>query len=120
CRSRPARQARPGRVRALLVGGIASTWRHRRIRMMIAAVAVVSLFGAPVTSLLPIYAADVFGRGAGAFGFLVAAMGVGSVAGALAVGRLGSRVSPRKVAGAMVALSAVLVLFASNRSFPLG
>jgi MFS family permease len=117
----PPSAARPKRtVRDQLVGGIAYTWRHRRIRAMIGAVGVVSLFGAPVTSLLPIYAADVFGRGAAAFGSLAAAMGVGSVVGALAVGRLGNRISPRKVAWGIVALSAVLLLFAANRSFPVG
>ena len=107
--SRPAQQA--SGVRDLLVGGFAYTWRHRRIRRMIAVIAVMSFFASPVTALLPIFTADVYGGGAGAYGTLAAAMGLGSVLGALAIGRRG-RVTPRLIAGALVALGAVLVLFA--------
>jgi MFS family permease len=108
------------RARDLLSGGIAYTMRNRRIRTMILGIAVVSFFGAPVTSLLPIYAAGAFHRGAGAFGALAAAMGLGSVFGALAVGRLGSRVSPRAVAASTLLLAGVLVLFAATRVYAVG
>jgi predicted MFS family arabinose efflux permease len=99
-------------VRELLAGGIAYTWEHRRIRSMIVAIAVVSFFGAPVTALLPIYAARVYGHGAGAFGTLAAAMGAGSVVGALGVGRLGNRVSPVVTAASLAFVGAVLIAFA--------
>ena len=115
--SGPTQQRRT--VRDLLVGGFAYTWRHRRIRAMIVVIAVMSFFGSPVTALLPIFAADVFGRGAAGYGSLAAAMGVGSVLGALAIGRWG-RVTPRLIAGALVALGALLVLFASIQIFVAG
>ncbi|MDP8956236.1 MAG: MFS transporter, partial [Actinomycetota bacterium] len=66
-------------VRDLLMGGFAYTWGHRRIRAMIVVIAVMSFFASPVTALLPIFAANIFGRGASGFGTLAAAMGVGSV-----------------------------------------
>ncbi|HEX2089049.1 MAG TPA: MFS transporter [Actinomycetota bacterium] len=103
-------------VRDLLVGGFDYTWRHRRIRAMIVVIAVMSFFGSPVTALLPIFAADVFGRGAAGYGTLAAAMGVGSVLGALALGRRG-HVTPRLIAGALVALGVTLILFASISVF---
>jgi MFS family permease len=116
-RSMPAHQQRT--VRDLLVGGFAYTWRNKRIRAMIVVIAVMSFFGSPVTALLPIFAADVFGQGAAGFGTLAAAMGVGSVIGALAIGRRG-RVTPRLIAGALVALGTILILFASIPVFAVG
>jgi predicted MFS family arabinose efflux permease len=101
-----------------LAGGLRYTWGERRIRTMIATVAVASFFGAPVTALLPVYAAEVFGRGAGGFGVLAAAAGVGSVVGALALGRVGSRVSPGAVAWSMTGMGVALVSFALVRAYP--
>jgi MFS family permease len=106
-------------VRDLLVGGFTYTWRHRRIRAMIVVIAVMSFFASPVTALLPIFAADVFGQEASGFGTLAAAMGVGSVLGALAIGRRG-RVTPRLIAGALVVQGTILILFASIPVFAVG
>src|SRR5262249_47201189 len=100
-----------------LVGGLRYTWAHRRIRSMVVAIAVMSFFAAPANSLLPIFAAKVFGRDAGGYGILAAALGLGAVAGALILGRLGPRVGPVFVSGAMVGASAVLALFALTPSF---
>jgi MFS family permease len=119
-RSRPRQPLAHRTLRDLLAGGIRYTWRQRRIRIMIATIAVQSFFGAPVTALLPIYAADVYGRGATGYGALAAAIGVGSVLGALLLGRLGTRSSPGAVAGSMVALGVALVAFASVPSFGAG
>ncbi len=69
---------------------------------------------------LPIYAADVFHRGAGGFGLLGASVGVGSVGGALTLGRLGSRVTVRVIAAALALVGAELVLFALLRSYAAG
>lgn len=119
-RARPPRPHERRSVRDLLIGGFAYTWKHRPIRSMIGVIAALSLFGAPVTALLPIFAADVFGRGAGGFGTLAAALGVGSVLGALLLGRAGSRVTPAIIAWSLVGLSAVLVLFATIEIYAVG
>jgi len=113
----PSREVSVGE---LLRSGLRYTWRQRRIRTMIATIAVASFFGAPVLALLPVFAADVFGRGAGGYGSLVAAMGAGSVLGALGLGRLGARVSPGMVAATLLALAVSLVLFAALPSYPAG
>ena len=49
-----------------------------------------SFFAAPASALRPVFAADVFHRGAGSYGSLAAAAGLGAVAGALLLGRLGT------------------------------
>jgi MFS family permease len=118
-RTDSARPQQQRTIRNLLVGGFAYTWRHRRIRAMIVVIGVMSFFGSPVTALLPIFAADVFGQGAAGFGTLAAAMGVGSVVGALAIGRRG-RVTPRLIAGALVVMGTILILFASIPVFAIG
>jgi MFS family permease len=111
-RARPApRESR--RLWDLLVGGLTYTWGHDRIRTMILGIGVMAFFAAPATALLPLFAADVFHRGAGSYGALAAAMGLGSVAGALVLGRLGNRISPRVVGGALVAVGGALILFGS-------
>jgi predicted MFS family arabinose efflux permease len=107
-------------LRDLLAGGIRYTWHRRRIRTMIATIAVQSFFGAPVTALLPIYTADVYGRGATGYGTLAAAIGVGSVLGALLLGRLGSRSSPGAIAWSMMTLAAALLAFALIPSYGAG
>jgi MFS family permease len=117
-RSHPAPARRT--LRDLLAGGIRYTWHQRRIRIMIATIAVQSFFGAPVTALLPIYAADVYGRGATGYGTLAAAIGAGSVLGALLLGRLGSRSSPGAIARSMMTLAVALLAFALVPSYGAG
>jgi MFS family permease len=116
--------ARPGRQRQgvweLLTGGLAYTWRNERIRTMILGLGVMSFFAAPAAALLPVFAADVFHRGAGSYGSLAASAGLGSVTGALLLGRLGNRLSPSVIAGALMALGASLILFASIPVYPAG
>jgi MFS family permease len=104
----------------LLRDGLAYTWQHERIRTMILGLGVMSFFAAPASSLLPVFAADVFHRGAGSYGSLASAAGLGAVTGALLLGRLGNRVSPSVVSAALVAVGVFLVLFASIAVYPAG
>ena len=119
-RATPYRPAELRSVREQLRSGLAYTWRNRRIRAMIAGIAVVSFFAAPASALLPLFAADVYGRGAGSYGSLAAALGLGSVGGALVLGRLGNRVGKRVIATAMASVGAVLLVFGSTDAYPLG
>jgi MFS family permease len=119
-RTRPVFLAERERVRDLLRTGLAYTWENRRIRAMIATIAVVSFFAAPAGSLLPVFAAKVYGGGAGSYGALAAALGFGSVAGALTLGRLGNRIGRRVVALAAASAGGSLVLFGAVRSFGAG
>jgi MFS family permease len=119
-RARPLPLRERRSVRELLVGGVVYTWRHRRIRAMLAAVGVQAFFVGPVTALLPIFAAEVYGRGATGYGALTAATGLGSVGGALILGRLGRRSSPMAVAWAMIAMGVSVLAFAAVPSYGAG
>lgn len=57
----------------------------RRVRVLMALTAVLGLFGAAVIALLPVYARDALGTGAGGYGGLSAAFGTGAASGALLV-----------------------------------
>jgi MFS family permease len=83
---------------------------------MLGAVLVFALFGDAIHVLLPVFADDVFGRGARGYGLLVAIMGTGSVIGALTLGRLG-RSSPRLVGLGLALTGASLIGFAAIGSF---
>jgi MFS family permease len=107
------------RPRARLGEGLTYAWRHPVIRPMLLSISVISLFGAPITALLPGFAREVYGRGPQAFGFLTTAMGTGSVLGAVLLGGAG-QISPR-IIGAGVALSGLaLAAFGAAAIFAVG
>ena len=112
----PYRGPKPGQPRATLRDGVLYAWRHPIVRAMLGAVLVFALFGDAIHVLLPVFADDVFGRGARGYGLLVAIMGTGSVIGAVTLGRLG-RSSPRLVGLGLALTGASLIGFAAIGSF---
>jgi MFS family permease len=66
-----------------LAQGLAYARNEPVVGMLLIAVAVFSLFAMNRTTLMPLFADDVLHVGARGFGFLLASMGVGSLAGAL-------------------------------------
>ena len=107
--------APPARLR----DGLVYAWRHPLIRTMLLSVAILSLFGGPVAALLPVFAQEVFGRGPQAFGFLTAALGIGSVIGAMALSRVG-RVRPGMVGGGLVVSGVALIGLGATTNFAAG
>ncbi|MGH2723723.1 MAG: MFS transporter [Actinomycetota bacterium] len=107
--------APPARLR----DGLAYAWRHPLIRTMLVSIAILSLFGGPVAALLPVFAREVYGRGPRAFGHLTAALGIGSVIGAMALSRVG-RVRPGMVGGGLVLSGVALIALGSTTSFAAG
>lgn len=73
--------------------GLAYALRTPRIRLILAVVLVLSVCIFNFSVLVPLLARNVLHRGAEGFGFLMAALGVGAVGGALTLGMLGR--SPR-------------------------
>ncbi|HEU5208276.1 MAG TPA: MFS transporter [Longimicrobiales bacterium] len=90
------------------------------IRSILLMVATVSVVAVPFTVLLPVIATDVLGGGADTLGFLMAAMGLGALSGALflaarsTVAGLG-----RVIARAATLFGAALLGVAASRSLPL-
>lgn len=97
-------------ARPLSVGGGDDLWTHLRdgvgyvagfapIRALLLLLAVVSLLGTPNTVLLPVFAGDVLHGDAHTFSYLVGAIGLGALAGAL---YMASRRSVRGLSGTIL------------------
>lgn len=91
-----------------------------RMRALLLAVAVSSIFGTSFTILLPVFADVILGEGARGYGLLMAAFGLGAVLGALRLaGRRETKGSGRLVAMGLGAFGAALVGLSFSRSFVL-
>jgi MFS family permease len=91
-----------------------------RLRALIVNIATISIFGLPVLVLMPVVARDVLGLGAVEFGWMMSAVGLGAVTGALSLAVFGHRVPRgRLLAGSSLAYGIIVVLFAASRSLPL-
>ena len=106
--------AREGRATMLeeIVEGLRYARRTPRLLLALGLVLSVSLFVFNFTVYVPLLARTVLGLGAEGFGFLMASLGVGAVAGALTVGGFGSREPElgRMFLSAAVAFAALLGL----------
>ena len=113
----PAKPASTGRH---VLEGFAYVAGHRRVRILLLLFAVVGVFGWSYSVLLPAYATDILHVGEGGYGALLSANGLGALAGALTVAAYGNRVPPRRmILGGLWLFSAMLVLLAVVRWFPL-
>ena len=81
-----------------------------RIALMLSLVLVVSLFVFNFTVFVPLLTRSVLQLGAEGFGFLMAALGVGAVTGALGLATLGSRQTPLRAIFVAGGLSCVALL----------
>ena len=91
---------------------------HPVLRAVVGLVTVVSLFGWPYSVLLPVFARDVLHTGASGYGYLMAANGLGALAGALALASVGDSVARRKLFyGGLYGFCGTLVVFALSRVY---
>jgi predicted MFS family arabinose efflux permease len=101
---------------------IRAGFQHARARNpampALSVVAALSAFGVSHVVLLPAYAQDVLGRPE-MFAWLVAATGIGAIAGALRTGRAGKVLTLREGALGLFAYGLFLVAFAQTDSIPL-
>ena len=96
--------------------GVLEALRYMRdtpnVRALMTMVTVYSILGAPVLALMPVVARDMFGLGAAGYGLLMSCMGVGGLAGALALAGVGYRFSRIKLLiGASMTWPALLLGF---------
>jgi MFS family permease len=85
---------------------------------MLVVVAIFSMFAMNRLTLVPLFAEQVLGVGATGFGFLMAALGLGSLAGALTLAFRASQASGRRQFWVGLCWPAALVGFSISRSFP--
>ncbi len=101
------RQTRRAGIREGIGHIFASAWP----RTLVILVALFSVFGASFIAMLPVYAREVLHAGAGGYGALMSAFGVGAAAGALSIAGAGHRIRREPTAvWSGVALGAMLVL----------
>jgi MFS family permease len=107
-----------GEVVENLVEGLGYVRRTGVVLMAIVMIAVVSTFAMNFTVLMPPLARDVLGLDAAGFGFLMSAMGLGSLTAALGIAFAG-RTGPRVIVAGAFALGLFEVILGLSRSFPL-
>lgn len=114
------RPERTASTRDNLREGFAFIRENRTIATLVAIVAAISIFGFPFVMLMPVFARDVLHVGAVGLGWLLAASGAGSLAGALVLTVLPARVPRGAVLlASSVAFTGFLAAFALSRSYPL-
>jgi MFS family permease len=111
-----ARTRAPGRHSAWssVVEGVRFVAGHAEARAITLLATVHTIFGMPFLMLMPVFARDVYHGSAGDLGTLLAAMGLGAVAGSLITARLGA--VPRKgllILGTEVVFALALLIFAA-------
>jgi MFS family permease len=93
----------------------------RRLRVLMVLTSVLSVFGFPYISMMPVFARDVLHRGATGYGALTSSIGIGAVIGALGVALASGRIRRRgrlMLAGG-TAFGILLMLFSASRSLAL-
>ena len=97
--------------RATIREGVAHVFGSPWPRALVTLTAVFSVFGASFIAILPVYARDVLRAGAGGYGAIMSAFGVGAAAGALSIAAVGHRFRREATAlGAGVSLGVALLL----------
>lgn len=92
--------------------GVRYVMGDRQTRALVGNIAVLSLFGFPFAVLMPVVARDVLGRGAEAYGWMTAAVGVGALIGALGLATFGHVVPKGRTVGwTSVAFGVLIALF---------
>jgi MFS family permease len=118
---RPPRAAAPDGPAPSMAALIRDGWRfvvrHQVIRPCVSAATLVNMCAGALTAITPVYLVRSLGASAGLVGLVIAADGVGSIAGAAVASRAGARLgSARAVfaAGACSGLSVLLLPLASR------
>ncbi|MCC6534066.1 MAG: MFS transporter [Burkholderiales bacterium] len=119
-RKAPAHRAAPLPMWSELREGALYAWRSRPIRGLLLVLAVVSFMATPYQPLMPAFVREAYAGGPEALGFLVAAAGLGALAGTF---YLSTRASARGlgplIAAATICAGLALLAFAFTRWFPL-
>ncbi|MDQ6831385.1 MAG: MFS transporter [Gemmatimonadota bacterium] len=99
--------------------GARYTRRTPEVWSLMRLVGVFAIFSAPYLALMPVIARDVLHGNAGSYGWLLTSVGIGGLAGALALATLGQRARGLLLERASYAFSILLMAFSLSRSVPL-
>lgn len=100
-----------------LLEGLRYMRETREVTLLMAMVAVYSIFGIPYLVLMPVIARDTLHSGAQGYGILLAAVGVGAVCGAVALAMASHAIRRgRLLAASTVSFSLFLIAFSLSRT----
>lgn len=103
-----------------LKAGLRYVAGHDTIRSLVGMVAVLSFFGIPYITLIPVFAGDVLRAGPQGLGLLMSSMGIGALSGALSLTVLGNfRRKGRLVTAGTLVFSISVAIFSFSRWLPL-
>jgi len=112
--------ARTGSALRHALGGLSYVRTNRRVFTLLSLFSVVGVFGWSYSVLMPAYARDVMHMGAGGYGLLMSASGLGALCGALVTAAAGQAMPRRPaVLGGVWLFSTMLFLFSLTRSYVL-
>lgn len=98
--------------------GFVYTWKFTPIKVLLMLVGLVSLTGMPYVVLMPIFARDILGGGSDTLGFLLGAVGVGALIGAVFLASRKTVIGLGKVIrNTTVLFGIVLILFSLSKHF---
>lgn len=89
-RVRETARTAPAGAMGFLAEGLRYAWRTPHVRALLALITVLSLAAVPYSTLLPVFAGEILKAGANGLGLLMAATGVGALAGAFQIARRGT------------------------------
>ncbi|HWA16709.1 MAG TPA: MFS transporter [Gemmatimonadales bacterium] len=113
----PGALERKGDGETTFIDGARYVLGMREPRTLLSVSAVLSIFGlGACLSMLPVYAKDVLGEGAGGYGGLMAAIGVGAGFGAIAMASIGHRVDRRALISSATLMYAVSIALSALHS----
>ncbi len=116
-----ARGERRGKSEGILkdfMKGVQFLWGHKGIKHAVILIAIFSLVGLPYISLLPVFAGEVFKKGAKGLGFLVGASGIGALSAALRIAAQGDiKDNARLMSIAALCFSFALLFFSLSKVF---
>jgi MFS family permease len=93
-----------------IMEGLSYIGRDRRMRALVTVSALITIFGAPFLVLLPVIAKHELGRGASAYGWMMAAVGLGALLGALWIAGPARRMSRGRIILYSASLFSILVV----------
>lgn len=102
-----------------MASGFRFVWRTESVRGLMAIVAISSFFTMAYVALATVFASDVLQAGASGLGFLMTAVGLGALGGALLVANIHQGRRGKWLAVANILGPAFLILFCVSRSLPL-
>ena len=117
----PRYERRPGGASAWagLREVVAFIRSDRRVSTLVVLTALLSMFGFPFLPLMPVFARDVLHVGAGGYGVLMAAVGVGAMLGALAIAIRSRRIAKgRTLLIGGTAFGLLVAAFSASHWFP--